>query len=197
MKMACDDLGMKLVSGHVHVDEYFDKTIEEAVQSGQEYLICSTMPFKGQNSDTYKRVADLFNVAGEKCRSNGLKFGYHNHEYEFETDGDEILYDILMDNTDPELVYMELDLGWVVAAGKKPIDYFKKYEGRFPCWHLKDMNLQENESTEFGKGALDIALMLQNKELSGTQHIFIEQEEYAENAFASMQHNMQFLKGLY
>jgi sugar phosphate isomerase/epimerase len=101
-----------------------------------------------------------------------------------------------MDNTEPELVHMELDLGWVIVGGKNPLDYFKKYPGRFPLWHLKDMDMIKKESTEFGKGGLDIKTMMQNQEASGVKHIFIEQEEYASTPLESMKHNMDFLRNL-
>ncbi|PCJ98345.1 MAG: hypothetical protein COA50_02250 [Flavobacteriaceae bacterium] len=196
MKNVCDDLGMSLVSGHIHLDENWKQTMDEAAASGQEYLICSTMPSNGQTVDNYKSVADAFNVAGEDCKKMGLKFGYHNHEYEFESEDGQVLYDVLMDNTQADLVHMELDLGWVIVAGKDPIDYFKKYEGRFPLWHLKDMDMIEKQSTEFGKGGLDIALMLENQALSGVKHIFIEQEEYAGAPIDSMIHNLAFMDTL-
>lgn len=194
MKKACDDLGMQLVSGHVHLDKNWEQTIEEAVASGQEYLICSTMPTSGQTVDNYKTVAEAFNKAGESCNKAGLKFGYHNHEYEFESENGQVLFDVLMDNTEADLVHMELDLGWVIVGGKDPLDYFKKYEGRFPLWHLKDMDMTKKESTEFGKGGLDIPLMMANKELSGVKHIFIEQEEYATTPLESMKHNIKYMK---
>jgi len=196
MKDVCNALGMKLTSGHVALDDNFDTTMEEAVASGQEYLICSSMPSKGQTVDNYKKVAEAFNKAGEACNKLGIKFGYHNHAYEFESENGEVLYDVLMDNTQADLVHMELDLGWVIVGGKNPLDYFKKYEGRFPLWHLKDMNLSKKESTEFGKGGLDIPAMMANQKASGVHHIFIEQEEYASTPLESMKHNMAFLKKL-
>ncbi|CAG2532187.1 Sugar phosphate isomerase/epimerase [Maribacter dokdonensis] len=196
MGETCKALGMTLTSGHVHLDDKFERTIADAVASGQEYLICSSLPSKGQTVDNYKRVAEKFNIAGEACKRQGLKFGYHNHEYEFESEKGEILYDVLMDNTQKDLVHMELDLGWVVVAGKDPLHYFKKYPGRFPLWHLKDMNMHEKVSTEFGKGVLDIPLMLELKELSGVKHIYIEQEEYSSTPIESMQYNMNYLKNL-
>ncbi|CAM3561324.1 sugar phosphate isomerase/epimerase [Zobellia roscoffensis] len=196
MKETCDSLDMKLCSGHVALDKNFDDTMRQAVESGQEYVICSSLPSKGQNIENYKKVADAFNEAGKACKKLGLKFGYHNHEYEFESDKGEVLYDVLMDNTDPDLVYMELDLGWVVVAEKDPLHYFKKYPKRFPLWHLKDMDMNEKISTEFGKGGLDIATMMANKSASGVEHIFIEQEEYTSTPMESMKENMTFLKAL-
>lgn len=196
MKKACADLGMTLESGHVALDDDFQNTMEQAVESGQEYVICSSMPSEGQTVDNYKTVAEQFNKAGEACKKLGLKFGYHNHAYEFESDNGEVLYDILMDHTEPDLVHMELDLGWVIVGGKKPLDYFKRYPGRFPLWHLKDMNMDKKESTEFGKGGLDIASMMAHQKDSGVKHIFIEQEEYASTPVESMEDNMAFLQKL-
>tara|TARA_R110000868_G_scaffold217315_1_gene467377 strand:- start:3852 stop:4688 length:837 start_codon:yes stop_codon:yes gene_type:complete len=196
MKTVCNDLGMKLVSGHVHLDENWQQTMDEAVASGQKYLIVSTMPSQGQTVDNYKSVAEAFNKAGEECKKMGLNFGYHNHAYEFESDKGEVLYDVLLANTQADLVHMELDLGWVVVAGKDPLDYFRKFPGRFPLWHLKDMDMIKKESTEFGKGGLDIGKMLQNKKASGVKHIFIEQEEYASTPLESMKENLAYLKNL-
>lgn len=194
MKQVCDDLGMTLRSGHVAVDAKWQQTMDEAAETGQEYLICSSMPSAGQTLDNYKNTADIFNKNGDECRKMGLKFGYHNHDYEFEKVDGQVLYDVLMDNTDPRLVNMELDLGWLVATGNDPFEYFKKYKGRFPLWHLKDMNLQKKESTEFGKGGLDIIKILQHQKESGLKYFFIEQEEYAKSPMESMKYNMDYLE---
>ena len=194
IKKVCDDLGMILRSGHVHVDADWNKTLDQASESGQEYLICSSMPEKGQTVDNYKRTAEVFSKNGEECKKRNIKFGYHNHDYEFESENGQILYDVLLKNTDPALVHMELDLGWVVAAGKDPLEYFKNFSGRFPLWHLKDMNLTKKESTEFGKGGLNISEMLKNKEQSGLKYFFVEQEEYAVSPFDSMKQNLEYLK---
>jgi len=196
MKNTCSDLGMTLRSGHVHLDEDFQKTMDEAAEAGQEYLVCSSMPTNGQTVDNYKATAEAFNKAGEDCIKMGLKFGYHNHEYEFESENGQVLYDVLLDNTQDELVHWELDLGWVIVAGKDPLDYFQRYKGRFPLWHLKDMNMIEKVSTEFGKGGLDIVAMLNNREQSGAKYIFIEQEEYANNPLESMTFNVEYLNNL-
>ena len=196
IKKVCTDLGMTLRSGHIHVDENFSKTMDEAAEAGQEYLICSSMPSQGQTVDNYKRSAEAFNKNGEACKKMNLKFGYHNHDYEFETENGEVLYDVLLKNTDPELVHMELDLGWVIVGGKNPIDYFKNYPGRFPLWHLKDMDMTKKESTEFGKGKLDILQMLKHSKDSGMKYFFIEQEEYTSTPFESMKENMDYLAKL-
>jgi sugar phosphate isomerase/epimerase len=196
MKQTCADLGMTLRSGHVHIDDKWQQTINEAAESGQEYVICSTMPTSGQTADNYKKVAEAFNKAGEECKKMQLKFGYHNHEYEFESDKGKVLYDVLLDNTEAGLVHMEMDLGWVIVGGKNPLDYFSRYQGRFPLWHLKDMDMTKKQSTEFGKGGLNIIQMLKHSKQAGMKYFFVEQEEYASTPFESMKENMDYLAKL-
>ena len=196
MKQVCADLGMTLRSGHVHLDDKWQQTMNEAAEAGQEYVICSTMPTSGQTIDNYKKVADAFNKAGEDCKKLNLKFGYHNHEYEFENENGQVLYDVLLKNTDPNLIHMELDLGWVIVAGKDPLQYFQDFKGRFPLWHLKDMDLGKKHSTEFGKGGLNIVQMLKHSKQSGMKYFFVEQEEYTNGPFESMKENMDYLAKL-
>ena len=196
MKKICAGLGMTLRSGHVHIDDKWEQTMHEAAESGQEYLICSTMPTSGQTVANYKKVAEQFNKAGESCKKLGIKFGYHNHDYEFETENGKVLYDVLLDNIQADLVHMEMDLGWVITAGKDPLEYFKKYPGRFPLWHLKDMDVAKKHSVEFGQGQLDIVQMLKHSKQAGMKYFFVEQEEYANTPFESMQYNMDYLKKL-
>lgn len=196
MKTTCQNLGMTLRSGHVHIDDKWEQTMNNAAESGQEYLICSSMPAEGQTVDNYKRVAERFNTAGEACKKMGLKFGYHNHAYEFESDNSQVLYDVLLQHTDAAVVHMEMDLGWVITAGKDPFDYFKKYPGRFPLWHLKDMDVAQKHSVEFGKGQLPILKLLQHSKEAGMKYFFVEQEEYASTPFESMEQNMAYLKKL-
>jgi sugar phosphate isomerase/epimerase len=196
IKKIAADLGMILRSGHVHVDKDFQRSIDSAAEAGQSYLVCSSLPSKGQTIDNYKRVAETFTKAGEDCKNSNIIFGYHNHEYEFEKENGQVLYDVLLDNTDPNLVIMELDLGWVVAAGNDPLAYFQKYAGRFPLWHLKDMDTTKKQSTEFGKGQINVAELLKNAPKSGVKYIFVEQEEYASTALESMKYDFDYLQKL-
>lgn len=196
MKHICDDLGMKLSSGHIHLDDKFQQTIAGAVASGQEYLICSSLPMHGQTVDNYKRTSDAFNKAGEESQKANIRFGYHNHDIEFEKENGQVLYDVLLQNTDPKLVHMELDLGWVAVTGNNPLTYFKNYPGRFELWHLKDMDLQKKHSVEFGKGGLPIAEILKHSKQSGMKYFYVEQEEYASTALESMKENMDYLAKL-
>jgi sugar phosphate isomerase/epimerase len=190
------DLGMTLRSGHVHIDKDFQRSIDSAAEAGQAYLVCSSLPSEGQTVDNYKRIAETFTRAAEDCKKSNIIFGYHNHEYEFEKEKGQVLYDVLLDNTDPKLVTMELDLGWVVAAGNDPLAYFQKYAGRFPLWHLKDMDTAKKQSTEFGKGQINVIELLRNAQKSGVKYIFVEQEEYASTALESMKYDFDYLQKL-
>ncbi|MDP4261831.1 MAG: TIM barrel protein [Bacteroidota bacterium] len=196
MKKVCKDLGMMLRSGHVHIDDKWQQTLHEVAESGQEYVICSTMPAAGQTIDNYKKAAEAFNKAGEDCKKLGLKFGYHNHDAEFEKENGQVLYDILLANTQPDLVHMEMDLGWVIVGGQNPLDYFTRYPGRFPLWHLKDMDTVKKHSVEFGKGQLDITAMLSHRQQAGMKYMFIEQEEFASTASESIKFDLDYLDKL-
>jgi hypothetical protein len=165
MKQTCKDLGMTLRSGHCGIDANWQRTIDQAAESGQEYLVCSSLPFSGDTIANYQRVSERFNKAGEECKKAGLKFGYHNHDFEFKKDNGQTLYDVLLKNTEPALVHMELDLGWKGTG-----------------------------SVEFGNGSLDIAGVLKRSKQAGLKYFFIEQEEYpAGSAEASMKLNMDYL----
>jgi sugar phosphate isomerase/epimerase len=193
IKKLLKDQGMFLRSGHTHIDDHWQRSIDEAAEAGQEYIICSVLPSPGQTIENYQKSADLFSQAGEQCRKSGLLFGYHNHASEFETVNGQVLYDVLLNRVEPDLVHMEMDLGWVIAAGKNPLDYFSKYPGRFPLWHLKDMDIAEKKSVEFGKGSVDIIGLLQHRKQAGMKYYFVEQEEYAVTAFESMEYDYNWL----
>jgi sugar phosphate isomerase/epimerase len=196
IKKIANDLGMTVRSGHVHIDEDWQRSVDAAAEAGQDYLICSSLPSTGQTIANYQKVADVFSKAAEDCKKVGLTFGYHNHEYEFEKVDGQVLYDVLLRRTDPKLVKMELDLGWVIVTGNDPVDYFERYPDRFPLWHLKDMDAAKKISTEFGKGQIDIKKMFKNAKKSGMKYFFVEQEEYSSTAFESIQHDFNYLKKL-
>jgi sugar phosphate isomerase/epimerase len=193
IKKILKDQGMTLRSGHTHIDKNWQKSIDEAAEAGQEFIICSVLPSPGQTIENYQKSADMFNQAGEQCKKSGVMFGYHNHSSEFDTVDGQILYDVLLNRSQPNLVHMEMDLGWVIAAGKDPLVYFSKFPGRFPLWHLKDMNLAEKKSVEFGKGSVDIIGLLKHSKQAGMKHYFVEQEEYAVNAFESLEYDYNWL----
>jgi sugar phosphate isomerase/epimerase len=190
------DLGLTLRSGHVPVNADFQKSIDEAAEAGQEYLISAGLPSRGQTVDNYKKVADLFNKAAENCRKSNITLGYHNGGSDFAQENGQVLYDVLLANTDPDLVKMELDLGWAIVGGPDPVIYFDKYPGRFPLWHIKDIKKDKAESTEFGKGRIDITGLLKHQKKSDMKFLFIEQEEWEHSALESLAFDYEYLRKL-
>jgi sugar phosphate isomerase/epimerase len=200
-KKVLDDLGLKMPSGHTvlhsrHWDasandfnDVWKYTIEDAATLGQVYVISPSMEEKQRrNYDELMRLMEWFNKSGQLCQKAGMKFGYHNHEFEFnEKLNDKLLYDIIMDNTDPALVIHQLDIGNMYNANAKAIDIIKKYPGRFMSMHVKDEIKASNkgemgggfESTVLGTGVIDVKEVLRlAKKMAGTQHFIVEQESY-------------------
>ncbi|KAB7730244.1 TIM barrel protein [Rudanella paleaurantiibacter] len=156
----------------------WSRAVDDAAELGQQYMICAFLfPDERKSLDDYKRYADLFNKAAETCKARGIQFGYHNHDFEFMNVEGQVPYDVLLKNTDPKLVKMELDLYWTVFAGKDPVELFKQNPGRFPLWHLKDMaKTEKREFAEVGTGSIDFARLLKAKKTAGLVHSFVEQD---------------------
>jgi sugar phosphate isomerase/epimerase len=149
-----------------------------ANQLGNSYLIIPWMSEEKRNSiDKYKALAERINKAGEMCKAANLQLAYHNHDFEFADFNGEHGYDILLKNTDSNLVKMEMDLYWVVRAGYDPVALFKANPGRFHLWHVKDMNkTDKTQNTEVGNGSLDFKSIFAASKLAGVKHYIVEQE---------------------
>ena len=118
-----------------------------------------------------KLMADYLNAIGEMCNKAGIKFGYHNHAGEFRKVGDTTMMDYLLENTKPENVFFEMDVWWVVRAGASPVDYMKKYRGRFNTIHIKDRN-------EVGQsGMVGFDAIFANFRVAGTEQYIVEVED--------------------
>ncbi len=147
---------------------------DEAAEGGLGYMVCSGMGT--ETLDDVKKAVDLLNKAGEACKKVGVQFAYHNHHFEFVPTGGVIPFDYFMNNTDKNNVKFELDLGWTSVAGFDPVDIFKKYPGRIPLWHVKDMDKATKSPVEVGAGYIDFKHIFENKKLSGMQYFFVEQD---------------------
>jgi len=170
--------GLKLVSSHSAISsENDDIIIADAAEAGLKYLILPSLPHEWYGSvDGFKKAAEYFNRVGEKCKKNGIRFGFHNHQAEFlEIDG-KVLYDILLDETDSDNVCFEIDLAWIKAAGKDPVHYFEKYPGRFPLWHFKDLSTEKKDAT-MGEGIIDFKPIYAEEKTAGLKYWFIEQDD--------------------
>jgi sugar phosphate isomerase/epimerase len=182
------DNGLKTSSGHFGMDDYFvhgktdvlDTYIEAANTTGMEYIIVPSINGEVlKSADEFKAVADKMNKAAEICKKSGLKLGYHNHNFEWKPIDGTTFYDVLINNTDPKLVSMEMDIYWVVRAGQDPVKLFQQHPGRFALCHLKDMDkTNPNINTEIGKGSIDFKTILSNAKLAGLKYFIVEQENY-------------------
>jgi len=174
-----DQMGMTSPATHVQLQairDNLDNEIETAVAIGQRYIVVPSVPSSERSIEHYHRHAELLNRAGEICRRSGLQMGYHNHSFEFAATGDQNPYDILLTETDPDLVTMELDLFWIYYAGADPNAYFKKYPKRFSMLHVKDMDTQRN-MVDVGRGNIDFAELFSYADTAGFKHYFVEHDD--------------------
>jgi sugar phosphate isomerase/epimerase len=189
-KQMVEDLGMKMISSHASIaPDQQQLAIDAHLELGAEYLVFPwmSMPEKPARDD-YSKAAELFNRLGEACNKAGLKFGYHNHNFEFVKIEDTTGFDLLLTLTDPDKVCFESDLYWMVFAGVDPVDYFSKYPGRFELWHVKDMeNNPERDFAPVGKGTIDFNRIFSQKDLAGMEYFFVEQDECKIDPFDSVQ----------
>lgn len=195
------DLGLDFVASHANVFDNTEKLAADAGEIGMKYLIC---PYIGvqKSVDEWKKVADRFNAVGKICKENGLRFAYHNHGYTFEELEGRMPQDILMEETDPELVDFELDIYWAVTAGADPEAYFEKYKNRFRLCHVKDREKgapqgKSDASTVLGTGSIDYAKVLRTAKDNGMKYFVVEQEKFEGlSPMEAAERNATFLKGL-
>jgi sugar phosphate isomerase/epimerase len=199
-KDLCAGYGMTVLSAHCSQQlpdsanwdktmQWWDVCIDAHVRAGAKYLVQPSM-----GGDAYRSLATLakycryFNAIGEKCNKKGLRFGYHNHDREFTTilDGKR-MYDFMLENTDPAKVMFEIDLYWAVVGKVNPVDYFRKYPGRFELWHIKDKE-------EIGaSGMMDFESIWKERKISGMKYGIVEVERYNFDQFTSCRKSIDFL----
>jgi len=168
--------------------KWWDACIDAHVKAGVKYIVQPSMDKKGYGSLTdLKRYCDYFNTIGEKCNEKGIRFGYHNHDKEFEMVDGVVRYDYMLKNTDPGKVMFQLDLYWIMKGGKEAITYFNTYPGRFELWHVKD----EKELGE--SGLMDFEPIFKASEVSGMQYYIVEVERYNYTPLESVRKSLEFL----
>jgi sugar phosphate isomerase/epimerase len=199
-KKLLGDLGLSMPSGHTvmgkqHWDaskkdftDAWKYTVEDAAIVGQQFVISPWLDASLRTTyDDLKRYMEVFNKSGELCKKSGMKFGYHNHDFEFSQQlNGQTVYDIMLSSTDPALVMQQLDIGNLYNGGAKAIDVVKKWPGRFESMHVKDEitsssnNAHEKyESTVLGKGIVNVKEVIDlGRKSGGTIHFIIEQESY-------------------
>lgn len=197
-----EQTGMKVLSSHTtrgltdeelasgNLDEalkWWDQAIADHKAAGMEYIVTPWMsvPKTLKDLQTY---CDYYNEIGRRCQAAGLKYGYHNHNHEFtKVEDKEVMYDYLLEHTDPSLVFFEMDVYWVVRGQAAPVEYFKKYPGRFRLLHIKD----EMEIGQSGMVGFDA--IFRNAPLAGVENIVVEVERYSMPVMESVQQSLDYL----
>ena len=186
-KQKVEAAGMKVLSAHVsrglsreELDSgdlsaalaWWDKCIEVHKKAGMEYIVTPWMGLQ-ENLKDLQVYCDYLNEVGRRCKAAGIKYGYHNHAYEFEKVEDQVMYDYMLQHTDPDLVFFQMDVYWAVIGKASPVDYFKRYPGRFKMLHIKD----EWEVGQSGMVGFDA--IFKNAELAGLENFVVEIERYS------------------
>lgn len=202
-------LGMRLTSGHYGMGKAggpvvgsirngWEAAVSDAREAGQEFMCVSYLGAEERPTlDAYKSVCDEMNKAAEVCKKYGIRFNYHNHDFEFMKFDGVMAYDVMLQRLDPKLVGMELDLYWVVYSGINPTDLFMKYPGRFEQWHIKDMDKADRKkNADIGTGTIDFKSLLGHAGHAGLKHWYMEEETYPINSTESVKASIGYLKTL-
>jgi len=195
VRVVIDRNGLTSPSCHVEYAVLSDKwpsVIESSKTIGQSYIVCPWIPEEiRKQPDGWKRAIDTFNHAGEISKKSGIQFAYHNHWFEFLPVNGKLPYDMLLEQCDPDIVKMELDLCWITVAGADPLTYFNRYPGRFPLVHVKDMKKLPKVSasggqdfgdslkdmTAVGSGIIDWKRIFAQSEKAGIKHYIVEHDK--------------------
>ena len=197
-KKIVSDLGMAIISSHTKVEaegitlENAKKMAEDHVKLNVKYCV---QPWVVEEARTtvasYQKMAADWNKVGAIMKESGIQFGYHNHNFEFDTvEGKVPYYDIFLAELDKDLVTMELDLFWAIKAGQNPVEMFKKYPGRFQLFHMKDMFTIEPpffttvgvaDFAPVGAGVVNFREILAAKDIAGMKYMFVEEDKSRED----------------
>ena len=158
----------------LNLKENYQVLADAAAEGGINYLVCSSIPVS--TLDEVKTAVDIFSKAGQACKKAGVEFAYHNHTVEFDEVEGHRPFDYILANTDKDLVKMELDLAWATKAKQDPVELFKLHPGRYPLWHVKDLDKEKMNPAEVGTGIVDFKRIFDNAKDSGMKYCFVEQD---------------------
>jgi sugar phosphate isomerase/epimerase len=164
--------------------------VDEAAEGNLQYLVCANSPTA--TLDEIKSTIEVLNKTGEATKKAGIQFCYHNHDMEFHEVEGKVPYHLLLTETDPKNVKMELDLAWAVKGGQDPVLLFKDHPGRFPLWHVKDLDESHNNIMPVGSGTIDFKRIFEHKSAAGMQHFFVE-HDMPKDAFASIAESYKYI----
>ena len=197
--------GLKGVSSHVGYGTLGDQwqgIVDAAHVMGHQYLVVPSIDGAARaQADIWHRASERFNRAGELCRAAGITFAYHNHQFEFAGMATRKRpYEIMLELTDPSLVSMQMDLGWITAAGQDPAAFFRRYPGRFSSVHVKDLKAvprpdEPAVQTDVGQGIINWKRLLADCWSAGIRHYFVEHDAPA-SPFDSIETSFRYVNGL-
>ena len=180
VRATLDRVGLSAPAAHVPFEALRDdpnRVLDDAETVGHKYLVVAWLAEADrQTVPALVRTAAAFNLIGERTRERGIRFAYHNHDFEFVRVGGRIPFDVLLDDTVSDLVSYEMDLFWVAKGGADPLAYFARYPERFPLVHVKDMAAGQ-QMTEVGKGHIDWRRIFGKRKQAGIEHYFVEHDE--------------------
>lgn len=187
-------------AAHVAIKELrenLSQAVETAKAVGHKLVICPYLdPRERQKLDDYKGHAATLNKAAEAFNKVGIEFAYHNHDFEFiELEG-RLPMDLLLSETDPKLMKVELDLYWITKAKQDPFAFFAKYPGRTVAFHVKDMDKEKETFTEVGRGRIDFKKIFAQSKQAGVKYYFVEQDQTPGSPFDSIKLSVDYLKQL-
>jgi len=181
VKAILDRHGLSAPSTHIALagEDAWQTSLETAKAIGHEYIVVPWIPEERRKTlDDWKSVADVFNRAAKMAHDAGLQFAYHNHDFEFPKVDGQVPYDVLLQNTDPKLVQLEIDLYWITKAGQDPLTYFARWPGRVPLVHVKDSaGAPEHKMADVGQGKIDWKRIFAKRDQAGIKHFFVEHDQ--------------------
>jgi len=154
-----------------NLKENMQELIDEIAEGGAEYLVCANTPIN--TMDDIKSSIEVLNKTDEACKKAGVKFAYHNHDAEFRAVEGQVPYEMFLSQTK---MLMELDLAWATKGGKDPVELFKQHPGRFPLWHVKDLDKEMKNVLPVGEGVIEYKRIFDNADASGMKYFFIEHD---------------------
>jgi len=181
VKAILDRHGLSAPSTHIALagEDAWQTSLETAKAIGHEYIVVPWIPEERRKTlDDWKSVADVFNRAAKMAHDAGLQFAYHNHDFEFPRVDGQVPYDVLLQNTDPKLVQLEIDLYWMTKGGQDPLAYFARWPGRIPLVHVKDSaGAPEHKMVDVGQGKIDWKRIFAKQDQAGIKHFFVEHDQ--------------------
>ncbi|KGE19589.1 sugar phosphate isomerase/epimerase family protein [Paenibacillus wynnii] len=204
LRETLDDLGLAAPSAHVGLDfssldnmqTALSREIEYAQELGLQYIITPGSPVPANPSlEDVISLIPFFEKASEMVRAAGMKYGYHNHDFEFKKVNGQAIIDLWLEKIPAEHMIAEFDLGWVYVGGANPVDYVSRYAGRVPLVHIKDFDIAHNE-TDLGMGQVDFSRIFDIADQAGILYYIVEQETYASSSLESAKQSLDYFRKL-